>query len=133
MFDPQAVKKELGIAVSSWEEFMYQMKLLSERTVKSNEAMAYLHRVFADSTSGSCGLPNERAINRVQALFDGQGKGAELASSKGKAFGLLNAVTQFVDHERRARSNDNRLDSAWFGNGAQLKQKALEQAILLTE
>jgi len=36
-----------------------------------------------------------------------------------------------VDHERRARSTDNRLDSAWFGKGAQIKQRALEQTSLL--
>ena len=40
-------------------------------------------------------------------------------------------VTEFVDHERRARSTDNRLDSAWFGKGAQIKQRALEQTSLL--
>ena len=45
------------------------------------------------------------------------GKGAELASSQGTAWGLLNAVTQYVDHERRARSQDSRMDSAWFGQG----------------
>ena len=68
---------------------------------------------------------------KVQALFDGNGKGAELASSKGTAFGLLNSITEYVDHERRARSVDHRLESAWFGAGAALKQKALEQALLM--
>jgi hypothetical protein len=67
----------------------------------------------------------------VFELFDGQGKGAELASINGTAFGLLNSVTQFIDHERRARSVDNILDSAWFGAGAAIKQKALDQALLL--
>jgi phage/plasmid-like protein (TIGR03299 family) len=131
-FDPQAVKMQLGIAVSNWEEFMYSMKSLSERKVKTNEALAYLLRVFDVPASGSKGLPNERAIIKVQSLFEGQGKGAELASSKGTAFGLLNAVTEYVDHERRARSVDTRIESAWFGQGAVVKQKALEQAILLT-
>jgi hypothetical protein len=64
-------------------------------------------------------------------LYDGRGKGADLDSAKGTAFGLLNAVTEFVDHERRARSIDHRLDSAWFGQGAAIKQKALEQAVLM--
>jgi hypothetical protein len=44
---------------------------------------------------------------------------------------LLNAVTEFVDHERRARSQEYRLDSAWFGQGANLKQRALDQALQL--
>jgi hypothetical protein len=64
-------------------------------------------------------------------LFDGHGKGADISSSKGTAFGLLNAVTEFVDHERRARSVNHRLESAWFGQGAALKEKALEQALIM--
>ncbi len=54
-------------------------------------------------------------------LFDGPGKGAEMASSKGTAFGRLNAVTEFVDHEQRARSADHRLESVlvWTRRGSE--------------
>ena len=131
-FDPQAVKKQLGISVSSWDAFMYQMKTLSESKVKSHEAMNYFLRVFTDPATTATGLSNERAMKKVQELYEGQGKGAELASSRATAFGLLNAVTEYVDHERRARSTDHRLESAWFGQGATLKRKALEQAVLMT-
>ena len=130
-FDPQAVKKQLGISVSAWDSFMYRMKTLSERRVKSHEAMNYFLRVFTDPATTATGLSNERAMKKVLALYEGDGKGAELASSKATAFGLLNAVTEYVDHERRARSTDHRLESAWFGQGATLKQKALEQALLM--
>ena len=64
-------------------------------------------------------------------MYGGQGRGAELTAAKDTAWGLLCAVTEFVDHERQARSTENRLDSAWFGNGSQMKQKALEQALQL--
>lgn len=130
-FDPQAVKKQLGICVSTWDEFMYRLKALSERKVKPVEAQNYFLRVFSDDTKPGSIQPSERLMGPAMALFDGKGKGADLASSKGTAFGLLNAVTQFVDHERRARSIDNRLDSAWFGTGADLKQKALDQALAM--
>src|SRR5471032_368045 len=131
IFDPQAVKKQLGISISSWDSFMYSMKTLSERRVKSHEAMNYFLRVFTDPATTAAGLSNERAMKKVMALYEGDGKGAELASSKGTAFGLLNAVTEYVDHERRARSTDHRLESAWFGQGATLKQKALNQAMVM--
>jgi len=130
-FDPEAVKKQLGISVSSWDEFMYRMKTLSERKVKSVEAERYFLRVFTDHNSKALGQTNERAMAKALTLFDGHGKGSSLDSSKGTAFGLLNAVTEFVDHERRARSVDHRLESAWFGQGAAIKQKALEQALLM--
>lgn len=133
-FDPQAVKKQLGIAVSQWDSFMYRMKTLSECKVKNHESMNYFLKVLCQTDSQSdpaMGLVNERALKKVQAMYEGQGLGAELASSNGTAWGLLNAVTQFVDHERKARSQDYRLDSAWFGAGAALKQRALDHALQL--
>ncbi|MGD8174933.1 DUF932 domain-containing protein [Marinimicrobium sp. ARAG 43.8] len=131
VFDAEAVKRSLGITVSAWDEFMYRMKHLSNRSVKDSEVRHFLLRVLGDPDKASISKGTERNMARVQALYDGQGLGADLASSKGTAYGLLNAVTQFVDHERRARSQDNRLDSAWFGQGAALKGRALDEALLM--
>lgn len=130
-FDAQAVKRKLGISVSTWSSFMYQMKGLSERKVKTHEAMNYLLRVFSEDKKTASANASDRTMAKVMALFDGHGRGAELASAKGTAFGLLNAVTEFVDHERRARSTDHRLESAWFGQGASMKEKALEQGLMM--
>ena len=73
--------------------------------------------------------PNGRAMSKVMTMFNGQGRGAELSSAKDTAYGLLCSITEFADHERRAMSQDHRLDSAWFGAGAGLKQRGLEQAL----
>jgi len=128
-FDAQAVKKQLGIAVSGWDSFMYRMKMLSERKVKSHESLNYFLRVFDAIDPATTVLAHERAIKKVQALYDGAGMGADLASAQGTAWGLVNAITQYADHEKRARSDDHRLDSAWFGQGSQLKQRALDVAM----
>lgn len=131
-FDPQAVKKQLGIAVSQWDEFMYRMRALAERKVPWSEAMSYFMSILCDtSPSGSLPeqLPNERALRKVRELYEGRGRGSQLASACGTAWGLLNAVTEYVDHERRARNNEYRIDSAWFGQGAALKQRALKSVL----
>lgn len=132
-FDAQAVKQQLGIAVSQWDGFMYRMRTLAERKVKTHEAMNYFLRVLCDASpaSDSAGLVNERALKKVQSLYDGQGRGSELDSARNTAWGLLNAVTEYVDHERRSRSVEHRMDSAWFGQGATLKQRALDTALAL--
>ncbi|BBP74699.1 hypothetical protein PHLH7_08030 [Pseudomonas sp. Ost2] len=133
-FDPQAVKKQLGIAISQWDAFMHRMRLLSERKIQSYEAMGFFTRVLCDASPHSelsAVLPNERALRKVQCLYEGQGRGSTLESAQGTAWGLLNAVTEYVDHERRARSIEYRMDSAWFGQGAQIKQRALEAALQL--
>lgn len=59
--------------------------------------------------------------------------GAELPGARNTAWGLVNAMTEYVDHHRRARNQDYRLDSAWFGQGALLKRRALDQALVLLD
>jgi len=134
-FDAQAVKRQLGIAISSWDGFMVRMKALSERRVTAEAGEAYFRRVLTyqanHATDGPTTTANDSAIKAVLALFNGRGKGATLASASGTAWGLLNSVTEFVDHQRRARSEDHRRDAAWFGQGAVIKQRAWEEALKL--
>ncbi|SEL11924.1 phage/plasmid-like protein TIGR03299 [Atopomonas hussainii] len=133
-FEPKAVKRQLGIAVSQWDDFMYRMRHLAERKVHWHEALGYFMNVLCEVNHSQQlpeQLPNERALRKVQALYEGNGLGSQLESANGTAWGLLNAVTEYVDHQRRARSNEYRMDSAWFGQGAQIKQRALDHALKL--
>lgn len=133
-FDPQAVKRQLGITVSAWDGFMVRMKALAERKVTDAAAEAFFRKILTYPTSNPeasmMGL-NERGLKAVQGLYAGQGKGANLASASGTAWGLVNSITEYVDHHRRARSDDHRLDAAWFGAGATIKQKAWDEALKL--
>ena len=159
-FDAEKIKQQLGISVRAWEDHMYEMKQLSQRKVTQTEAAAYFDAVF-NNTSLSMpeqedGIiqfyrnvamqaqsnnpatkadnktePNGRAMSKVMTMFNGQARGAELSSAKDTAYGLLCSITEFADHERRAMSQDHRLDSAWFGAGAGLKQRGLEQALAM--
>jgi phage/plasmid-like protein (TIGR03299 family) len=130
-FDPVAVKRELGLGMSSWEIFMANMKSMSNRKVTKFEAMSYLVNVLGEPALPLNNQPNQKAIQHVYNLYAGEGKGSKLQSASGTAWGLVNGITEFVDVHRRARNQDFRLDSAWFGQGAQIKQRALEGAIAL--
>ncbi len=133
-FDPRAVKQQLGITVSQWDDFMYRMRTLAARPVKTHEAKDYLRSVLCEALAANperSGISNERALTKVLSMYEGQGRGAELEAAKGTAWGLLNAVTEYVDHERRARNSEYRMDTAWFGQGAVIKQRALNTALQL--
>ncbi|WP_111854626.1 DUF932 domain-containing protein [Acinetobacter oleivorans] len=153
-FDAEKIKQQLGISIKTWDEHMYEMKQLSQRKVTQQEAAAYFDAVFnntmvsvtdqeesiiqyylkaasMDKKSNSKSEPNGRAMSKAMEMFNGQGRGAELSSAKDTAYGLLCSLTEFVDHERRAMSRDHRLNSAWFGAGANIKQRGLEQALTL--
>ncbi|MDO7352478.1 DUF932 domain-containing protein [Acinetobacter baumannii] len=153
-FDAEKIKQQLGISVRAWDEHMYEMKQLSQRKVTQQEASAYFDAVFNNTNlsiaeqddsiiqfyrnvaipkqiHSSKAEPNGRAMSKVMTMFNGHGRGAELASAKDTVYGLLCSITEFVDHERRAMSIDHRLDSAWFGTGGNIKQRGLEQALRL--
>ena len=130
-FDPDLVKYELGLGMTAWDRFVSDMKRMAERPVHKFEAMNFLVNVLGDPDIPLADQPNQKALQNVYALYTGNGMGADLASANGTAWGLVNSVTQFVDHERRARSQDHRLDSAWFGPGASIKAKAYQEAMKL--
>lgn len=132
-FDAQAVKQQLGIAIAPWSAFEGYIKELANCRIADKTVESFLAKVFAHSVNKEQAIPviNEHAVHKVQALYGGQGKGAELPAAKGTAWGLLNSVTEYVDHYRRADSNDHRRDAAWFGQGALLKQRAWNEALML--
>lgn len=130
-FDPVQVKQDLGLGLTAWERFNDSIKQLAERKVNRFETMNYLVEVLGDPALPLNLQPNQKAIQNVYNLFNGAGKGADMASANGTAWGLLNGITEHVDSHRRAMSQDHRLDSAWFGVGAKIKAKAFESAMEL--
>jgi phage/plasmid-like protein (TIGR03299 family) len=131
-FDPDAVKRQLGITVSSWDGFVARMKAMVDRPVDPDSVEGLLRRVLIYQVQDNkVMVVNEQALSNVRSLYEGGGRGALMASSRGTAWGLLNSVTEYVDHHRRARSDDHRRDAAWFGQGAQIKQRAWDEVMKL--
>ena len=132
-FNPEAVKQQLGITVAPWNRFVSKMKDLVACPVDPDSVDGLLRRMLIyPGQPGQSPVVNEQAMRSVRALYDGGGRGAQLASSRGTAWGLLNSVTEYVDHHRRARSDDHRREAAWFGQGAQFKQRAWDELVQLT-
>ena len=69
-------------------------------------------------------------MESLLSVYEG-GVGQQTRSAAGTAWGLVNAVTRYTDHERNARSSDTRMNYAWFGKGARDKQDAVELALKL--
>ncbi len=132
-FDQAIVKEELGLGLSHWDEFKTQTKALVARPVAPEEALRFFSNLLAQPLDADNQIIVTRPVQQLHDLYQGAGMGSDLASSQNTAWGLVNAVTEYVDHHRRARSQDYRLDSAWFGQGAQLKSQALNQALTLLQ
>lgn len=125
VFDPLAVKKQLGEFNDAFKHFEQTAKFLAGVKISSQQALGVFTKILGgDETKPS------RAANRALALFEGAGIGADMESSKGTAWGALNAVTQLMDWET-ARTGDARLANAWFGGGVNIKAKTAEALLEL--
>jgi len=99
------------------------MKSLANQSVSQDQAKA----IVASLMSKTSKEPTEsRGFKLILDLFNGAAKGAEMDGVKGTAWGLLNAVTEYADFHIRAKDQDNRLNSAWFGAGSNLKESAAQ-------
>ncbi len=132
-FDDTARKdaaRRLGLAVSAFDDAQLEATVMSHQHLTEAQVEDVIAATFR-LPSGEERVKMSRAAKRVQALYDGAAAGADLASAAGTAWGLLNAVTQYVDHEH-GRTDDGRLRHAWFGGGEAVKLRA-RRALLALE
>lgn len=128
-FDATAVQNELGIG-DAWADFAAHAAELAIRKVSNQEAINYVLNIFGDKMKPIEEQASINTIAQVLRLFDGDGKGSDLQSARGTAWGLVNAVTEYVDHHK-GRDQSRRLDAAWFGKGGDLKVQAYDEALKL--
>jgi hypothetical protein len=130
-FNDDIVKNELGIGRLHWESFTAMCDTLATIKLDTAKAQQVLDTVWKVEREKLLLEPNSDTVHvsNVIDLFSGRGIGADVRGATG--WGLVNAVTQYVDQEKRARNQGNRLDSAWFGEGFNLKQRAVDETLKL--
>ena len=125
MFDHEKVALKMGLVVKGHQKFIADAKALSQYGLAPGAAHDLIAQIMgapapeavasqADRDAGAK-VVKSAGFRKVLDLFAGEGRGATLPGVRGTAWGVLNAVTQYYDHEVRATSADNRTDSAWFG------------------
>jgi len=123
-FDHEKVKEKLGTAVASFGSFMDMAKVLQKQKLRQAQAQQFVADLIIPLNQvKDSPIEENRAYKKIMALFDSEAKGQELVGYS--KWGMLNAVTEYVDHHNPSRNNDARLDSAWFGTGDRLKNRAI--------
>ena len=127
-FDADAVRLQLGIVADQFERFIVQSRQLARVDMNFTEADQFVQELLRPYHQSALEITDTKAYKRVIELWQGRAIGSDILSASkasGSRWAMLNAVTQLVDHER-GRSDNTRLESAWFGTGAALKNRALE-------
>jgi phage/plasmid-like protein (TIGR03299 family) len=134
-FSPKDAALDLGIALNGFDKFLIQSRALAKKQVNNTFAVQFLKTLLPVTMSTKMvngikvqeQMPIEKtkAFQSIMSLFNGQALGNDLLEAEGTAWGLLNAVTEHVDHGL----NQN---AAWFGYGNTLKNKARDLLLEVT-
>lgn len=126
-FDHDLMKAKLGAAVQSFEGFMLMAQYLRKQKLEQAQAIEFVRNIVLSNEQYSDPKYNyekNRGFAKIMSLFNEEAKGIELAGRT--KWGLVNAVTEYLDHHMPARTDDARLNSAWFGTGDAMKARTLE-------
>jgi hypothetical protein len=104
---------------------MVQSRQLAGVPMSAEQCDAFVAELLKPYHTSAKPIEKTKGYQRIVELFNGAAIGADIKGVAGTRWAALNAVTQLVDHER-GRSDNTRLESAWFGTGNALKQRALE-------
>jgi phage/plasmid-like protein (TIGR03299 family) len=129
-FSIDDVHDQMGLGRENWQAFARTLDVLAQLKLDVAKASTVLHSAF-DITADP---KRDDTVNlthcaKIIQLFEGKGIGSNIAGQTG--WGLVNATTEYFDHHKRARNSGNRLDSAWFGDGFNTKQRVLDNLVEL--
>lgn len=129
VFSADKVKAEMGLESNAWSLYIDACNALADRRATNKEAVEYFFNLFYNADEIE--ITDKHVEKKIATMLDvyENGVGQDVEAANGTAWGLLNAVTRFVDHERQAQSTATRMNSAWFGDGERIKQKAYTAAV----
>lgn len=124
-FDADMVKRRLGLVDEAWVSFLENMNELANKKISDAGAKEFINSLILskpeDEEKSSMQSKNQAEL--IMGLYKGKGMGADAAY--GNLWGVLNSITEYVDHNSRNRTADQRLWNQFFGAGDKLKQDAM--------
>lgn len=132
-FTVAAMRSRVAALGDEWAEFGALLKNLHKTPVEKETAEEFFQLVDdpdLQMIKPSYDLAgNSVPLRMLRVYQDGAGQ----EDIRGTAWGLVNGVTRYLDHETNARSADNRIQRSWFGNGRNIKARAVDLAVAITE
>lgn len=131
VFDAEQVKAELGVIDPAWARFKQEVELLAQTKVTGSQPREYFERVLFPKPKREKLSDNQKAqVDRLVNDYR-SAPGQDLPTARDTAWGLVNAVTHYFDHTKRALSPEARMDAACFGVAQSVKNRAWDEALAL--
>ncbi len=115
----------LGQSISLYEELDVVFNNMASKKIADDHLREYVRALVPDNEAMLNTIRAEKIRDSVLHLHE-SGLGAHLA--RGTVWGAFNSVAEYTDHMMSGEDEATRLNSIWFGRGAQLKAKAFRLA-----
>jgi phage/plasmid-like protein (TIGR03299 family) len=125
-----AAQDILGIATRKYDELGEMYKHLASVKVDTPWIEEYVKLCFPAVKEDQVSTHMKNVRQSVVELVDSASN--TLVGSAGTAWGAYNAVTEYIDHRKTAKTGA-KLRSIWIGTGAVVKDAALRLAVNLTK
>lgn len=129
------IREIMNLANSEFEANAEQYRLLANKSINQKDLEKYVKIVFnttnriVEANGDLESINNKKIMEQVAPLFE-KGRGNDLPEIKGTLWAAYNAVSEFVQYNR-GEDAGSRLDSLWFGQGAQINKKAMQTALIM--
>lgn len=124
------IRGTMDVINSEFEATAEQYRLLANKQVNQADVKKYVKQVFglaADEKDEDISTRQKNIFEEVIELMEA-GKGNNLPSVKNSLWTCYNGVTEYLSY-KAGRTQDNRLNGLWFGQGAKMNELALQVAL----
>jgi phage/plasmid-like protein (TIGR03299 family) len=127
--------KILGLTNQLYTQLGTIFNSFSNKKVTESQTKKFFEEIMPDNVLAKHNTRTENNRTKLFELYE-TGMGSEF--SKGTVWGLYNAITEYVDHEKysnkQMKDGDfNKLEKIWFNGGENIKHKAFDMALELVK
>ena len=125
-FDANAVKLDLGLMNAEFQAMGHYANEMAKVQLSKLTAARWFAELLEERNMNEEEFNDYVSNNRVfKQFWEGYRRGPGASET---LWGAFNGITYVVDHIR-GRSTDTRMNSAWFGAGSTLKERAWQKAL----
>jgi phage/plasmid-like protein (TIGR03299 family) len=121
------IREIIDVANTEFQTTADQYRLLARKSINQADLHRYVQKVLKVEDDREAGTRMKNIIDEIVGLAEA-GRGNDLASVRGTYWTAYNGVSEWLSYSR-GRSQENRLNALWFGDGANLNRQALQLAL----
>jgi phage/plasmid-like protein (TIGR03299 family) len=121
------IREIMDLANAEFEATAEQYRRLARTSINQADLRKYVRRVLKVEGDQEAGSRLKNLMEEIVTLAEA-GRGNNLPSVRGTLWTAYNGVSEWLTHNR-GRSDDNRLNSLWFGESAVTNRHALQVAL----